>query len=128
MNNQFNENSRVKIPAILHLARLGYTYITKKDIVNIHPETNILVDIFKESISKINKKAFTNKEIDRFVMEINTQLDNNDLGKKFYNSLLGNFDCKLIDFENFEKMWKVYKRNNNCERSKNKILLIHPRD
>jgi hypothetical protein len=23
----FNENSRVKIPAILHLCRLGYTYL-----------------------------------------------------------------------------------------------------
>lgn len=27
----FNENSRVKIPALVHLTRLGYTYVSVKD-------------------------------------------------------------------------------------------------
>ncbi len=27
----FNENSRVKIPALLHLKRLGHTYITLRE-------------------------------------------------------------------------------------------------
>lgn len=49
----FNENTRVKIPAILHLNRLGYNYISlaraKWDV-----ETNIFTDIFNESITRIN--------------------------------------------------------------------------
>ena len=41
----FNENSRVKIPTILHLVRLGFTYLSLKtqawdDTTNIF--TNIL--------------------------------------------------------------------------------------
>lgn len=37
----FNENSRVKIPAILHLMRLGYTYIPLNK-QNRREDTNIL--------------------------------------------------------------------------------------
>ena len=29
---KFNEDSRVKIPAILHLTRLGYTYLSLKQL------------------------------------------------------------------------------------------------
>jgi len=50
----FNENTRVKIPAILHLCRLGYQYVSlskaKWDI-----NTNIFTDIFAESLVRINK-------------------------------------------------------------------------
>lgn len=49
----FNENTRVKIPAILHLCRLGFNYISlskaKWDL-----NTNIFTGIFKESILRIN--------------------------------------------------------------------------
>jgi len=49
----FNENTRVKIPAILHLCRLGFEYISlsqaKRD-----ESTNIFTDIFVEAISRIN--------------------------------------------------------------------------
>ena len=102
MAHNFSEDSRVKIPAILHLTRLGYTFLPNSKIVNVHPETNIFLDVFKESISKINGKAYSSAKINEFITEINTQLENNDLGKVFYESLQGNFSCKLIDFENFE--------------------------
>ena len=29
------------------------------------------------------------------------KLDNKDLGKTFFEGLIGNFDCKLIDFQDF---------------------------
>jgi type I restriction enzyme R subunit len=49
----FNENTRVKIPAILHLCRLGYEYVSlskaKWDL-----DTNIFTDIFEGSIKRIN--------------------------------------------------------------------------
>src|SRR3989344_5757441 len=102
MIGKFNEDSRVKIPAILHLTRLGYNFLPKAKMINIHQDTNIFMDVFKESISKINNKKYSNSKINELITEINTQLENNDLGKVFYESLLGNFSCKLIDFENFE--------------------------
>ena len=40
----FNEDSRVKIPAILHLTRLGYEYIPKYKHTEVNPN-NIFVDI-----------------------------------------------------------------------------------
>lgn len=99
---KFNEDTRVKIPAILHLTRLGYTYLPKAQMINYHGDTNIFINQFKEGISKINKKNYSDAEISGFISELNTQLDNNDLGKVFYKSITGDFACKLIDFENFD--------------------------
>lgn len=49
----FNEDSRVKIPAILHLCRLGYQYIPKTKQQR-NKENNIFSTIFNESIQLIN--------------------------------------------------------------------------
>lgn len=98
----FNEDSRVKIPAIVHLTRLGFTYVPKSGIVNLHIDTNIFKDLFKQGLSKINETAYSDSEIDTFISELNIQLDNSDLGKAFYKSLQGDFACKLIDLENFD--------------------------
>ena len=49
----FNENTRVKIPAILHLTQLGYEYVSLKD-TKLDADTNIFTDIFTESIRRIN--------------------------------------------------------------------------
>lgn len=98
----FNEDSRVKIPAIVHLTRLGFTYVPKSGIANLHADTNIFKDLFKQGLSKINGTAYSDSEIDTFISEINIQLDNSDLGKAFYKSLQGDFACKLIDLENFD--------------------------
>lgn len=98
----FNEDTRVKIPAIVHLTRLGFTYVPKSGIANLHADTNIFKDLFKQGLSKINGTAYSDSEIDTFISELNIQLDNSDLGKAFYKSLQGDFDCKLIDLENFD--------------------------
>ncbi|MCZ2085316.1 MAG: DEAD/DEAH box helicase family protein [Flavobacteriales bacterium] len=97
----FNEDSRVKIPAIVHLTRLGFTYVPKSGIANLHADTNIFKDLFKQGLSKINGTDYSDSEIDTFISELNIQLDNSDLGKAFYKSLQGDFACKLIDLENF---------------------------
>lgn len=95
----FNEDSRVKIPAILHLIRLGYTYIPRNEQYRIE-ETNIFSDIFKKSISRINPSTEEN-EINRLLDEITLQLDYDDLGRDFYKSLTATSGIKLIDFNNF---------------------------
>lgn len=97
---KFNEDSRVKIPAILHLCRLGYEYISLKEAV-VDESTNIFTDIFKKSILEINKDVKPD-EVDRLFKEISLLLDNEDLGKSFYERLTEKSGIKLIDFEDFE--------------------------
>lgn len=97
---KFNEDTRVKIPSILHLCRLGYTYISLKT-AKWDINTNIFTDIFKESIAKINP-ALDDDQIERLLIDTSLLLDNEDLGKAFYEKLISESGTKLIDFENFE--------------------------
>ena len=97
---KFNEDSRVKIPAILHLTRLGYAYLSLKD--NKWDEsTNIFTDVFRESIGRINPDL-SDDEISRLHSELSLTLENEDLGKAFYEDLISHSGSRLIDFENFD--------------------------
>ena len=99
----FNENTRVKIPAIITLTRLGYDYLSLKD-AKWDEETNIFPDIFSQSIKEINKdKNLSDDDIRRLLQDISLELDNDDLGRKFYERLTKQTGVKLIDFTNFEK-------------------------
>lgn len=95
----FNENSRVKIPALLHLMKLGYKYIPFSE-QNRRDETNIFEDIFVESLLRINPDV-SKEEILRILDEITLELDYEDLGRKFFQRLTANSGIKLIDFKNF---------------------------
>ncbi len=96
----FNENSRVKIPAILHLMRLGYTYIPLNQQTR-REDTNIFEDIFINSLSRINPNA-TKNELLKLLDEVSLELDYEDLGRKFYQRLTSNSGIRLIDFNNFD--------------------------
>ena len=97
----FNEDSRVKLPSVLHLHRLGYEYLSLKNAV-WDDTTNIFADIFKKSIAEINP-LIEEDDIARLLAEIRFVLDNNDLGKTFYERLIDQSGYKLIDFENFDR-------------------------
>ncbi|QRM89324.1 type I restriction endonuclease subunit R [Lacinutrix sp. WUR7] len=97
---KFNEDSRVKIPSILHLTRLGYKYLSLKGAV-WNEETNIFTDIFIDSIQKINHDL-DKDEAKRLLSDVSLLLDNEDLGKAFYERLSQKTGHKIIDFENFE--------------------------
>ncbi|HET8885383.1 MAG TPA: type I restriction endonuclease [Salinimicrobium sp.] len=96
----FNEDSRVKLPAILHLTQLGYTYISLKDAV-WDVETNIFTDIFKDAIGRINPHLSAD-DVGRLYKEVALSLENEDLGQEFYKMLTERSGTRLIDFENFE--------------------------
>ena len=96
----FNEDSRVKLPAILHLTQLGYTYLSLKDSV-WDEETNIFTDIFKNAIHRINPELLES-DIERLYQEISLDLENEDLGKAFFDKLISRSGVNLIDFENFK--------------------------
>ena len=95
-----NEDSRVKIPAVLHLIRLGYQYITKKEN-EWDKSTNIFKDIFISSLLKINK-GIDKKKIEATYDEISLILTNNDLGKVFFEKITNKSGIKLIDYENID--------------------------
>lgn len=96
----FNEDSRVKIPALLHLTRLGYQYISRKDHHRRQEDSNIFKDIFLSSVGKINPTA-TETELQKHLEEITLKLDYDDLGREFYKALTATSGIKLIDFKNF---------------------------
>lgn len=95
----FNEDSRVKIPAILHLMRLGYQYISLKG-QSWNLDTNIFPDVFKTAIGTINP-GIEDAEAGRLLEDVKLLLDNEDLGKAFFERLSERSNTKLIDFENF---------------------------
>lgn len=97
--NKFNEDSRVKIPTILHLMRLGYQYLSLKG-QSWDLDTNIFPDLFKVAIGKINP-GVEDTEVSRLLEDIKLLLDNEDLGQAFFERLLERSNTKLIDFENF---------------------------
>ena len=96
----FNENTRVKIPAILHLSRLGFEYLSlSKTAWDL--ETNIFTDIFTKSITRINPDL-EESDASRVLQDVSLALDNEDLGRAFYNMLVSTSSPRLIDFKNFD--------------------------
>ena len=98
---KFNEDSRVKIPAILHLTRLGYTYLSLKGL-EWDASSNIVPSIFRKSVSSLNPKASTH-EIDNELSKLDLLLDNEDLGKQFYERITQTSGLKIIDFDDFNR-------------------------
>lgn len=96
---KFNEDSRVKIPAILHLMRLGYKYLSLKG-QNWDLDTNIFPELFTTAISKINP-GIGDAEAGRLLEDVKLLIDNEDLGKAFFERLSERSNTKLIDFANF---------------------------
>jgi len=79
--------------------RLGYDYLSLKNAV-WDEETNIFPGLFTNAIAKINPDLAAD-EIPRLLADVKLLLDNEDLGKAFYERLTEQTGIKLIDFENF---------------------------
>ena len=99
---KFNEATRVQMPAMVHLTRLGYSYFGKinEDMAgNVYdPDTNILIDVFKQQFELLNPSA--KGEFGQIFRAIRQELANDDLGKSFYKRLTTASPVRLIDFEN----------------------------
>lgn len=95
----FNEDTRVKIPAILHLCRLGYTFLPLNK-VEFDVKTNIATSIFADSVVRLNPNVQTS-DIKKIIDEITLVLDYDDIGRTFYQMLTATSGIKLIDFDNF---------------------------
>ena len=105
MSSDFNENTRVQVPAVLHLCRLGYNYIDK--IEKYDSKTNILTGIFLSQLHKLNP-SLSDTDCKNFLNKIITCLNNDDLGKEFYTLLSSNSGIHLIDFDTPENnTWHI---------------------
>lgn len=91
----------MKIPALVHLTRLGYRYIKQKDCSGAYcPKTNIFKGILRDSINRLNGTALTEADVDSLVEELAIKLNTDDLGRAFYKILLSGFNgLRLIDLE-----------------------------
>ncbi len=99
---QFSEATRVQIPAMVHLTRLGYIYFGKiqeeqKGTV-YDGDTNILLTVFEQQFKKLNPDH--EKEFSQVLKDIKKELNDDDLGRGFYNRLISVSPIKLIDFDN----------------------------
>ncbi len=98
----FNEATRVQMPAMVHLTRLGYTYFGKiheEDAGTVYDgDTNILIPVFKEQFAKLNpgKEGLAEQTL----KDIRLELNNDDLGRSFYKRLISVSPVRLIDFDN----------------------------
>ena len=98
----FNEDMRVKIPATIQLLRLGYEYQSLRE-ADVDFNTKIFINRFKPALEKINGREFSFDEIKEVLVEINSVIKNNDLGKEFYNWLINPLDrVKIFDAQNWE--------------------------
>ncbi len=100
-----NENSRVKIPALVHLTRLGYEYLSlKQDNGKICPDTNIFKSLFWDGVNRINGCSLPEQDIDRLLDELAIKLSNDDLGRAFYKILLDGINgLRIIDLEDVSR-------------------------
>ena len=105
----FNEDSRVKFPTIKHLMEMGYQYISFKGLEfnsegrkvilkeeKVEPQTNILTDRLQQAYLKLNPNR-SDEEFNRLLKKIIGVLNNDDLGKQFYQEILLNSDERIID-------------------------------
>ncbi len=99
---QFSEATRVQMPAMVHLTRLGYNYWGKiyEEMrgVAFDGDTNILLEVFEQQFKKLNPEH--EGEFLQVLKYIRKELNDDDLGRGFYNRLKTVSPVKLIDFDN----------------------------
>ena len=95
----FNEDSRVKIPALLHLSRLGYEYLPLKEAGQRDRRSNIFPEIFVAAVCRINP-GLDPAAARRLLEDIHLELQNDDLGKAFHTRLTARAGVRLVDFDN----------------------------
>ncbi len=117
MPTNYSEFTRVQIPALLHLERLGYPFVHNSVINQTEslspadiaagapfekdPATNILCRPLREAIHRLNPDL-SDSRIDEQIRTLIRIAGNDDLGREFYQHLMNETDCRLIDFRHPE--------------------------
>lgn len=113
-NSAFNEDSRVKFPTLMHLMGMGFKYVSLKGLktkyveapkTEFDPLTNILTKYFEEAYYKFNPLA-EEGDAQKLLSKIQSSLQNDDLGRQFYNEILLNTGEKIIDLSSEVNFYK----------------------
>ena len=102
------EDERVKIPALVHLTRLGYKFVSwtsqQRD-----EDTNIFINAFRAALNRINHTDVTENEAHSIIEILKAVLDNDDLGRQFFSYLQkGCMGYNLIDYTDASNnTWQV---------------------
>lgn len=120
---KFNEATRVQMPALVHLTRLGYTYFGKitEEMAGViyDPDTNILREVFKNQFAKLNPKH--EGEAEEVLRQIRQELDNDDLGRSFYKRLTSVSPIRLVDLDHPENNVYHCTAEFTCKRDKDEF-------
>ena len=118
MSKEYNEKTRVQMPALVHLTRMGYTYVGKlhqqgvrknpsdtsaesegkTSATSFDPDTNILLGEFQKAFARLNPEK--KGDWAAVLADIKKELNDDDLGKQFYKRLISISPYKLIDYDN----------------------------
>lgn len=110
----FCEDSRVKFPTLMHLMGMGFKFVSLKGLktkyveapkTEFDPLTNILTDYFTDAYCTLNPKA-EKKDAEDMLVKIQKSLQNDDLGRQFYNEILLNTGERIIDLSSPVNFYK----------------------
>lgn len=110
----FCEDSRVKFPTLMHLMGMGFKYVSLKGLktkyveapkTEFDPLTNILTDYFVDAYNTLNPNA-EDWDAGKMLAKIQKSLQNDDLGRQFYNEILLNTEKRVIDLSSPVNFYK----------------------
>ncbi|MDD6031804.1 MAG: type I restriction endonuclease, partial [Kiritimatiellae bacterium] len=99
MSRTFNENTRVQVPAAVHLCRLGYQYYGAIAPEAFDASTNILTRTCAAALVRLNP-GMSETQAASLVQDLVRLSSNDDLGRAFYQKITAATGVKYIDFEN----------------------------
>ena len=94
------EDALMKVPAMLHLSRLGYTSVSREALSGRCRETNILPGELREAMERINGQRVPEEAFQRLMREIRISLETRDLGQRFYRIIRDGWQgWRLLDYD-----------------------------
>ena len=97
------EDARMKVPALLHLSRLGYEYTPRAEL-HREPEANLLPDRLRAAAERINGTEIRPETLERMTKDLLEKLKQPDLGSGFTRLLREGWNgLRLLDFEHPER-------------------------
>ena len=118
MSRAFSEDSRVKFPTIMHLVTMGYEYVSQNGVkkygvpaVEFDPLTNILTKHFTDAFISLNP-GLEEADAAKKLQDIQDSLNNDDLGREFFNKILQEPGVgRIIDLSSEDN----FRRNNTFQ-------------
>ena len=97
------EDALIKVPALMHLSRLGYEWLPRGGLRRDR-ETNILTESLGPALERVNGRPVPPETLDRLMERIRELLAAPDLGMGFHRMLTEGWEgWRLIDFDRPER-------------------------